>query len=304
MTTAASSNSEVTLRGKFRKGNVIPYAAATAVLAVAFIGGLAVGSGGNTIISGILGASSSSSNFIDSFGALLGVGFAFVAGMAMTVNPCGFVMLPTYLGLYIGTEDARENEGALKRLGRATTISIAVGLGFLVLFGGVGTAISAGARSIVDVFPWVGLAIGVLLTAFAGYIFAGGKLYTAFATNTANKIGDPRDSSLRGYFLFGISYATASLSCTLPIFLALISSSLATGGFFEAASQFVVFALGMTFVIGLLTVAVALAKRRVQQALKRILPHTNTISATLLLLAGGYIVFYWLTEGGLADSIL
>jgi hypothetical protein len=60
----------------------------------------------------------------------------------------------------------------------------------------------------------------------------------------------------------------------------------------------------MTFVIAVLTLSLALAQNQVAAGLKKVLPHTNMISAVLLLIAGGYIVFYWLTEGELADKIL
>ena len=60
----------------------------------------------------------------------------------------------------------------------------------------------------------------------------------------------------------------------------------------------------MAFVITMLTLSLALAQNQVSQGLRKVLPHTNMISSILLLVAGGYIVFYWLTEGGLADRIL
>jgi len=214
------------------------------------------------------------------------------------------MMLPAYLGLYVGTQEEKEKLGLTQRLAKASVVSVAVGLGFVVLFGTAGIIISAGAQSIVNIFPWIGLGVGAVLTLAGGYIMAGGKLYTAFATQTASKIGDPRDASVKGYFLFGLSYATASLSCTLPIFIALISSSLASGSFLDAAGQFLVYALGMSFVITALTLSLALAQNQVSQGLRRVLPHTNMISSVLLLIAGGYIVFYWLTEGGLAEKIL
>lgn len=274
------------------------------VLLVASLSGLLTGGGSNRVVSSVLFASSNSSTLIGNVGALFGLSFAFAAGMVSTVNPCGFVMLPAYLGLYMGTQESGEAAPLLSRLGRATAISLAVGLGFMVVFGGVGIALSAGIRSIVGLFPWIGLAVGIVLTLLAGYVLAGGKLYSRFATQTANRIGDPRDATMRGYFLFGVSYAIASLGCTLPVFLALISSSLATGGLVAASGQFIFYALGMAFVIAVLTVALAFAKSAIQEALRKVMPHADSIAAAFLLVAGAYIVFYWLTEGGLADKIL
>ena len=290
---------------RLRANNILPYMLAVIVLVGAVVAGFIVGSGGNSAVGSILSASSSSSNFLGNFGDALPFGFAFAAGMVSTVNPCGFMMLPAYLGLYVGTQDVEEQRPNLtSRLFKASTVSFAVGMGFVVLFGTAGIIISAGAQSIVDWFPWIGLGVGAVLTIAGGYIMSGGKLYTSFATQTASKIGDPRDASMKGYFLFGLSYATASLSCTLPIFIALISASLATGTFINAAGQFFVYALGMAFVITALTLSLALAQNQVSTGLKKVLPHTSMISSVLLLLAGGYIVFYWLTEGELADKII
>ncbi len=164
-------------------------------------------------------------------------------------------------------------------------------------------ALAQGARSIVQWFPWIGLSVGVLVGLLGGYILGGGKLYSSFASSTASRIGDPRDSSMRGYFLFGISYAVASLSCTLPIFLALVTSSLATGGILYATAQFLAYAVGMTFVITVLTVSIAVFRGALVGRLQNLLRYTQPVSAVLLLAAGAYIVFYWLTEGGLASRI-
>ena len=119
----------------------------------------------------------------------------------------------------------------------------------------------------------------------------------------ASRIGDPRDATFKGYLLFGVSYALASLSCTLPIFLALVSSSLATGGVAFALGQFVVYALGMTFVILVLTLSLALFKGAMVGGMRRLVQYAQPVSAALVLLAGGYIIFYWLTEGGLAARL-
>ena len=275
------------------------------VLVLTFLSGLLMGGGSNTVVSSVLFASSNSSNLIGNLGSLFGLSFAFAAGMVSTVNPCGFVMLPAYLGLYMGTQEAGDDAPAVSRLGRAAAISLAVGLGFMVVFGGVGVTLSAGIRSIVGLFPWIGLGVGVILTLLAGYVLAGGELYARFAAQTASRIGNPGDATLRGYFLFGISYAIASLGCTLPVFLALISSSLASGGLVAASGQFIFYALGMAFVIAILTVALAFAKGAIQDVLRKVvLPHANSIAAAFLLIAGAYLVFYWLTEGSLADKIL
>ncbi|MEE8362719.1 MAG: cytochrome c biogenesis protein CcdA [Dehalococcoidia bacterium] len=291
------------IRGAQRRVAALSTLAAIAVLAVAFVAGFAIrGSGGATTAS-VLDLSARSSTALGDIGNLLPLGFAFAAGMVATVNPCGFVMLPAYLGLYVGADDGGPAAPVHSRLLNALRVSAAVGLGFALLFGTVGFALAEGARSIVQWFPWIGLGVGVLVGLLGGYILGGGKLYSSFASSAASRIGDPRDSSMRGYFLFGISYAIASLSCTLPIFLALVTSSLATGGVLYATAQFLAYAVGMTFVITVLTVSIAVFRGALVGRLRNLLRYTQPVSAVLLLAAGAYIVFYWLTEGGLANRI-
>lgn len=285
-----------------RRGVLLSVAAGLAVIAVSTAAGFAIGGTGGVAVEGVLGLSATSTSFLGDFGLALGLGFAFAAGMVSIVNPCGFAMLPAYLGLYVGTQEAK---GARieHRLVNALLVSAAVGLGFVLLFGVAGIILSAGAQSVARVFPYVGLAVGVALALLGAYILAGGKLYTSIASRTGSRIGDPRDATFRGYFLFGISYALASLSCTLPIFLALVSSSLAAGGIVFALGQFIVYALGMAFVILLITLSLAIFKGAMVRAMRRLVPLTQPVSAVLVLVAGGYIIFYWLTEGGLAARI-
>ncbi|MCH7642923.1 MAG: cytochrome c biogenesis protein CcdA [Chloroflexi bacterium] len=283
------------------RGYIWPVLLATVVLGFAAIAGFIWRDGG-FVTSNILSLQGQSEGQISSISSLLPLGFAFTVGMVATVNPCGFVMLPAYLGLYIGTDSGDESVGLDRRLARAGTVSAAVGLGFILLFGAVGLIITGVTTSIVQYFDWIGLGVGILMGVTAVYVLAGGKLYNRFAANTSTKIGDPRDTTLIGYFLFGISYAVASLGCTLPLFLAVVASS-ATGSFLFGASQFLFYALGMAFLFTVLTLSVALFQSAMLKWVRKAMPYVQPASAVLLMLAGAYLVFYWLTVGGLADAI-
>lgn len=296
---AADSSGQV-LPAVSVKALALPGTVAAACILASLVAGIATGPGDNRATGSVLDLSARSSSLVSSLGDWLPLGFAFGAGMVATVNPCGFVMLPAYLTIYVGDQEAVADVSARRRLGKGLLVSGAVGLGFVILFGTVGLAVSMGARPVAAAFPWIGFALGFILAGLGAYLLAGGKLYAGAASQVASRIGDPRDSSLRGYFLFGISYAVASLSCTLPIFLGLISSSLASGGVASATGQFLAYALGMAFVISVMTLAIALFKGALITQLRRAMPYVGPISAGVLIAVGGYLVFYWLTEGGLA----
>jgi cytochrome c-type biogenesis protein len=98
---------------------------------------------------------------------------------------------------------------------------------------------------------------------------------------------------VRGFFLCGLAYGLASLSCALPVFLAVMGSSLPAGSFVSGAGQFVSYGLGMTSVLLVLTLALALFKEGVISQPRRVTPCIHPVSAALLVLAGAYIVLYW-----------
>ena len=279
------------------------FAAGAVALAVA--GGLLVGPGSNAAVGGILSLQSGTTGIASNLQSLLPFGFAFGAGMLAAVNPCGFVMLPAYLTLYVGdeTEDSREGiRGIVGRSSRAVYVSLTMGIGFVVLFGAAGLLVGLSQEVVRVALPWIGLTMGFLIAGLGAYVLAGGKLYTGLAQRMADRVGDPRIASLQGYFLFGISYALASLSCTLPLFLSVITSSFSRGGLVNGTLQFVSYAAGMTFLIMLVTLAIALAKSAIVNDLRRIMPYLNAVSATVLIIVGAYLIFYWLTEGDLAAS--
>ena len=284
---------------------VYPGLVATLALAVAFIG--AIFTRDSSGIDGINGfvefLSGDSSSFLGGLGLLAPLGFAFAAGMASAVNPCGFAMLPAYLGLYLGAnEKNNEDIKPLRHLGRALVVGGTVTAGFVVLFGVAGTVIGLGARSFVgDVLPWVGLGVGVVLAIAGSWLIGGGKLYTGIAARASAHMGDPGQVSLRGYFMFGLSYGTASLSCTLPIFLAVVGSTLtlAVSNLATSFGQFVLYALGMGTVIMALTIGMAFFKGAMVHTMRKALPYIQPIGSWLMVLAGAYIIFYWLTIGGL-----
>ncbi len=236
--------------------------------------------------------------WLSSLTGALPVSLAFGAGMIAAVNPCGFAMLPAYLSLYLGTEESDFGKrSSLMRLLRALLVVAIVSSGFVLLFAAAGLAISAGGSALLAVMPALGIVIGAVLVLIGLWMLAGRTLYTGVFERLAGRIGDPGTVSVRGFFLFGLAYGAASLSCTLPVFLAVIGSSLATGGVLAGAGQFVSFGLGMAAVLMMLTLALAFFKQGLVKWLRGAVPYVQLASAVLLVLAGAYIIYYWISSG-------
>ena len=292
---------------KVRRGLVLSVLLAVAALVIPAAGAIIIGGGGGSGIDGVNGfvesLSGNSSSWLAGlgFGLLAPLGFAFAAGMASAVNPCGFAMLPAYLGLYLGSD--QENAGPsypAKQLGKALLVGASVTAGFVVLFAAVGMVIGFGARTfVVGVLPWLGLGIGVFLVVAGAWMVGGGKFYSGLAARTASRLGDPARTNIKGYFIFGLSYGTASLSCTLPIFLAVVGTSLAVSSALVSLGQFLLYALGMGLVILALTLGIAFFRSAMVGGLRKVMPYVQPVGSWLMVVAGAYIVFYWLTIGGL-----
>jgi hypothetical protein len=103
-------------------------------------------------------------------------------------------------------------------------------------------------------------------------------------------------------FGYGVSYAVASLSCTIAPFLAV------TGVAFKGDSQvggalvYLAYAAGFTLVVGALAVAAALASSAVADRMRRIIPYLNRISGVLLVAVGLYVSYYGVYEVRLFTS--
>ena len=279
----------------------LPVLVAAAAFAVAAVGALLVSGsedvdGVNNFVKSLSGGSS---DYFANLSLIAPLGFAFGAGVVAAFNPCGFAMLPAYVGLYLGSdEEAQGRAGLIRSFGSAILIGAAVTAGFVVLFGIAGTIIGLGARSLVaGILPWLGLSIGVLLTLAGAWLLSGGELYSALAQQLANRFGDPGQANVKGYFLFGLSYGTASLSCTLPIFLSVIGTSFAVASIGTSLGQFVLYACGMGIVIMGLTLGMALFKGAFVGGFRRVMPYVHPIGTWMMIVAGAYIVFYWLTLG-------
>jgi len=212
--------------------------------------------------------------------------FSFVAGTVATVNPCGFALLPAYLARRLGAEERRR--GVAEGIVRALLVGGVTSLGFLLVFGTVGSAISLGAHSLTRALPWAGLAIGVAL-ALAGVAALSGRHVRLRLPALRVRAGG---EGLLADLAFGLGYGTASLSCTLPIFLAATGTAL-TGSVVGSALSFLAYGAGMGTVLTALAVAAALSRSGVALALRRLLPYLPRLSGLLLLLAGGYVVYYW-----------
>ncbi|MFZ4516967.1 MAG: cytochrome c biogenesis CcdA family protein [Microthrixaceae bacterium] len=215
---------------------------------------------------------------------------AFTAGMVATVNPCGFALLPAYLSYFLGLEGAADEDGTAARppVLRALAVSGAVTAGFLLVFGTMGVLWSSVSGVVGQRLPYVTVVIGIGLVGLGIAMLAGFEPTLQLPKLQLSRSG----RELGSMFLYGVSYAVASLSCTIGVFIAVVSVSLEGSSFLSSVATFVAYGLGMGMTLSILTIAVALARSGIVTTFRRVLPYVNRISGVLLILAGAFVAYY------------
>lgn len=239
------------------------------------------------------------SGSITSLSMILPIGFAFGAGMIAAVNPCGFVMLPSYVAVYLLSEKDSPS-GMTIRLIRALKVTISMTLGFVIVFAVIGSLVSFGLRSVIgSLLPWFGMGIGIALIAISGLLLFGFNQfrYSSLPFRLSSMFTIFQTDTIRGYFFFGVSYALVSVGCALPIFMVVVTSTFAGQSIFGILMSYINYSLGMGTIIFVVTIITALLRKSLTFSGNLLGSFLNKATVVLLLVAGIYLVFYWLTIG-------
>jgi cytochrome c-type biogenesis protein len=213
-------------------------------------------------------------------------------GMVATVNPCGFAMLPAYLSYFLGldSESGPERPGA--RLAQAARVGLAVSAGFLAVFAGAGTLVEVADIRVAAYTPWISIVIGLGLLVLGIAMVAGFELVVRLPKLERGG----RARTVPSMFVFGVSYAIASIGCSLPIFLTAVAGTTRRESFADGLAVFAVYAAGMALVLVALTVAMALARTSLLRFLRSAQPYVNRVAGGLVALAGAYVTYYGTLE--------
>jgi cytochrome c-type biogenesis protein len=219
---------------------------------------------------------------------------AFTAGMIASINPCGFALLPAYIGAFVAGDDTRIR--ADRRIARAVGVSAAVSVGFAVMFIIVGVVFSTASRALRQQMPWVTIAVGAVMLAMGIASIAGWKPRLPFNNRSTTQ---RRDAV--GMATFGFAYALVSLSCTLGPFLS-VSTFAMQQSFLGGITTYIVYAAGMGTIILALSVSAALAHDSFVGTLRNASQYASRLAGVLLTLSGGYAIWYGRYELSVYDG--
>ena len=214
--------------------------------------------------------------------------FAFLAGIAAFFNPCGMVILISYISHYF--KGAAE-KGFVRNILHGLAAGGLATLGFITLFTITGFAIVFIGNSVRAFLPWITAFLGgVLILLGIGILF--GKSFGLQIHTKAVK-----GKGFFSFYQYGLLYALASLGCVLPIFLTVVVSSLASASIFDGLSVFVAYSIGMGIIMMIVTAGLATSKQVLIKKIKAFLPKMNKINAIILIAVGLYLIYFQISSG-------
>lgn len=140
--------------------------------------------------------------------------------------------------------------------------------------------------------PWIAFLVAV------GFVVAG-ILMTFGKNGFSFHIGGNREmkkGTKMSLFLYGIAYALGSLGCTLPLFSVLVLSSFGANGFLSGMFNFLLYALGMGFVVTLISLASTISQQLVINFVRSSARWMGKLSGLITLATGIYLIYYWLPK--------
>lgn len=222
---------------------------------------------------------------------------SFIRGLVAAVNPCGFILLPTYLMYFLGMSGTAPGTQKAS-IARALKVSAAVSTGFLTVFLIIGflsaplrSTISANSKYVTGVIAVLLIVLGIAM------LFGYKPPFMTPQIDTGKK-----DQTVLSMFFYGIAYAVASIGCTIGLFIATVFSARPGETFFDSVTNMVAYGAGMAILVSALTVGFAFANTSLLKFLRNAMQYMDKVAAVFVVLSGLYLAwyFYWvdLDNGG------
>lgn len=208
------------------------------------------------------------------------LGFAFVAGLACALTPCGVGLLPAYVGLLL----ERNSPNPSGRMARALGGGAQAALGIVAAYAALAVLFWAFGAALRPLVPWLAPALGLALAAF-GLLALAGRGWPVLRLGS----GGMRPDS--GFAAFGAAYGLAGFACTGPLFLPVLLLAFLQG----PGTGMAAFGLYTLAVAGMLVAIAALvAAGRHTNAGQMVAraPWLHKASAAILVLGGLVVAWY------------
>ncbi len=170
-------------------------------------------------------------------GGLFALGASFLAGIAASLTPCVFPMVPITVALFGATESTSRARGA--------ALSATFVLGIACLFTPLGMAFAVSGKLLGSSLanPWVVSAIATLFFALAASMF--GAFEMALPASVNNRLSTVGGVGFRGAFVLGLVMGLIAAPCTGPFLTGMVLWLATTKNMLLGASAMFLFAVGL-----------------------------------------------------------
>jgi cytochrome c biogenesis protein CcdA len=212
--------------------------------------------------------------------------FSFLQGIVAFFAPCAVALLPGYIMSYIsrGQPDQQDTYTKLWRGLKLAFLSI---LGILLIYALAGLLIIIASQVLKAYMKWITIGMGGLLITLGALMIVGKDL-----TFSVNMNQEKKSSELWEAFLFGVAYAIGALGCLFPLFLVVATQAMGAPSLLLGSSYIFAYFLGISLMMITAIILSTFARHLFMKYLRKILPHMDKITGALLIVAGGYVIYY------------
>lgn len=212
--------------------------------------------------------------------------FSLFQGVLAFLAPCAVALLPGYIVAFV-SRNSQKDPTTGRRFYRGLKLAMLSILGILLVYAIAGGLIIVAAQVLKDYMKWITVGMGGILIVLGIFMMVGKNI--SFSLNMNNPTYKTEAAEA---FVFGIAYAIGALGCLFPLFLVVATQAMAAPSAWLGASYIGAYFVGISGMMIATIVLSTFAKDFLTKYLRTILPHMERITGILLVLAGGYVIYY------------
>jgi len=213
----------------------------------------------------------------------IGIGLAFLAGLASFFSPCVFSLVPAYIG-YLGGRSAASTRGGKANHWVTFSHGIAFVLGFSLVFISLGLAASAIGGLLYDARAWLARIGGVVVVIFGLHMTGILRIPFLEYDLRAQSIPD-RNRGFLASILMGVFFSAGWSPCVGPILGSILTLSLSGGSILQGVALLTSYSAGLAIPFLIASVQIGL----VTTALRRygkVMHYVEVAMGVILILVG------------------
>lgn len=212
--------------------------------------------------------------------------FSFLQGVVAFFAPCAVALLPGYIVSYISRNSENEPEFSSKLYRGLKLAGLSI-LGILVIYSLAGVLIIVASQILKAYMKWITIGMGGILILLGILMIAGKNVAFSVNVNQRNQNSEAMEA-----FVFGIGYAIGALGCLFPLFLVVATQAMTAPTAILGGSYILAYFVGLSLMMVIAILLSTFAKDFFMKYLRKLMPHMDQITGTLLIVAGIYVIYY------------